>query len=91
MSPALRQRLLLPSAQAPAGFTRRGAIVCTCFDVAEAEVRAELGAASDTASNALARLKQTLKCGTNCGSCLPELRRLVAETADGATRATASA
>jgi assimilatory nitrate reductase catalytic subunit len=23
-------------------------------------------------------LQATLKCGTNCGSCLPELRRLVA-------------
>ena len=86
---ALRQQLLLPSAEVPVGFTARGRVVCTCFDVAEAEVRHALRAAVSTGHDALARLQQTLKCGTNCGSCLPELRRLVAEAHSAETRAAA--
>ena len=75
---ALRQRLLLPSAQPPSGFVARGRVVCTCFDVAEAEVRFALTALPDRPDDALAQLQRTLKCGTNCGSCLPDLRRLCA-------------
>ena len=29
----------------------------------------------------LAQLKDTLKCGTNCGSCEPELRHMIASNA----------
>ncbi len=31
----------------------------------------------------LAALQGGLKCGTNCGSCIPELRRLVRATPQG--------
>jgi assimilatory nitrate reductase catalytic subunit len=41
--------------------------------VREAEIRAAVAAGAD-----LARLQKELRCGTNCGSCLPELRRLAA-------------
>ncbi len=51
----------------------RARIVCNCFDVSETEIRAELGRGAD-----LSALQRTLKCGTNCGSCVPELRRLCA-------------
>jgi assimilatory nitrate reductase catalytic subunit len=44
----------------------RGRTVCNCFNVAEAEI---------ATFNSLEELQATLKCGTNCGSCLPELRR----------------
>ena len=33
-----------------------------------------------TAEAALSGVQDSLKCGTNCGSCLPELKRLAAET-----------
>ena len=59
--------LATPSAAGPA----RGRIVCNCFDVAENEIRADLAAGLD-----LAALTERRKCGSNCGSCLPELRRL---------------
>ena len=36
------------------------------------------GAGGAAGRGALLRLQAELKCGTNCGSCLPELRRLVA-------------
>jgi assimilatory nitrate reductase catalytic subunit len=52
---------------------RRGRTLCNCFDVAESEIDAFLAK-----SNSLAELQASLKCGTNCGSCLPELRRKIA-------------
>jgi assimilatory nitrate reductase catalytic subunit len=65
----LRRYLLLPVDAPPGVPPPRGRTVCNCFDVSEKDIRAF----SDLHS-----LQQTLKCGTNCGSCLPELRRLVA-------------
>jgi assimilatory nitrate reductase catalytic subunit len=53
--------------------TRGGRAVCACFGVSEGEI---LSAAAAGAT--LAGLKDRLKCGTGCGSCEPELRRLVA-------------
>jgi len=47
--------------------------VCACFKVAESQVRSAVAAGAT-----LAKLQKELKCGTNCGSCVPELRRLVA-------------
>ena len=75
---AMRHRLLLPTAQAPSGFVARGRVVCSCFDVAESEVRVALDGCAGNAEAALRRVQQQLRCGTNCGSCLPELRRLAA-------------
>jgi assimilatory nitrate reductase catalytic subunit len=51
----------------------RGRTLCNCFDVAEADVVAAIAAGAT-----LAKVQKDLKCGTNCGSCVPELRRLVA-------------
>jgi assimilatory nitrate reductase catalytic subunit len=77
---ALRQVLLVPVAQAPRGYVARGRIVCNCFNVAENEIVAQLATGNVTADAALAKLQATLECGTNCGSCLPELKRLAAAT-----------
>ncbi|MEJ6000852.1 nitrate reductase [Paucibacter soli] len=52
--------------------------VCNCFDVSEASIRSQLGHCSGTPSERLAGLQAALRCGTQCGSCLPALRRLVA-------------
>jgi assimilatory nitrate reductase catalytic subunit len=75
---ALGPLLLVPSAQAPGGRALRGRIVCNCFDVAEAEISARLEMLDGPPSRALASLQAELKCGTNCGSCLPELKRMAA-------------
>ncbi|HZN64410.1 MAG TPA: molybdopterin-dependent oxidoreductase, partial [Tepidisphaeraceae bacterium] len=50
----------------------RGRTLCNCFDVAEVEIVSAVAAGAT-----LARLQTDLKCGTGCGSCVPELRRLV--------------
>ena len=86
---ALRHQLLKPGAEAPAGYAARGRIVCTCFDVAEADVRAALGDVPCAAGEALARVQKELRCGTNCGSCLPELRLLTQVAALPPARAAA--
>ena len=67
----LRGALFAPLSLRPGGFTPRGRIVCSCLDVAEQPVR-ELFDAGAT----LAGVQEKLKCGTACGSCLPELKRL---------------
>ncbi len=72
---AMRAWILAPVSAPPRGSLNRGATVCNCFDVAEAEIREALAAGAD-----LAQLQQRLKCGTDCGSCLPELKRMCAST-----------
>jgi len=71
---ALRHWLLAPLASSPAPAAARGRIVCSCLDVSEAEIRAAVAGGAQ-----MDELKSRLRCGTECGSCVPELRRLVAE------------
>lgn len=73
----LRQRLLAGSAAAPGGFVARGKVVCNCFNVPEREIVEFCAAAQGNPAERLNALQTAKKCGTNCGSCLPELRVLV--------------
>ncbi|GIZ51264.1 nitrate reductase [Noviherbaspirillum aridicola] len=76
---ALGRLLLMPTARAPRGFRARGRIVCNCFNVSETEIAEALAAhdaAGGTPGSALAALQTGLKCGTNCGSCIPELKKI---------------
>jgi len=72
----LRPWLLAPVSAPPAGQNVRGRIICNCLDVAEQEISNELKQGMD-----LAAIQKKLKCGTECGSCLPELKRLCAQAA----------
>jgi assimilatory nitrate reductase catalytic subunit len=65
------------SAQAPVAVASRGRLVCTCFNVSEAVIQAQLTTCKGNAAARLSSLQGALHCGTNCGSCLPELRRKV--------------
>jgi assimilatory nitrate reductase catalytic subunit len=67
---ALEKLFGQPPATDTAAFERS---VCACFKVGEAQIRAAVAAGAT-----LAGLQKNLKCGTNCGSCVPELRRLAA-------------
>ena len=56
----------------------RGRVICSCIDVSENEIRSKVAADGRTPPEArLASVQQALKCGTGCGSCLPEIRRLL--------------
>ncbi|PKO67921.1 MAG: nitrate reductase [Betaproteobacteria bacterium HGW-Betaproteobacteria-16] len=72
--------LLMPGAKAPVAVVARGRQVCTCFNVNEDDITTQLTTCGGTESERLATLQGRLRCGTNCGSCIPELRRLVRAT-----------
>jgi assimilatory nitrate reductase catalytic subunit len=48
--------------------------------VSEDAIMSTLSACSGNDAERLAALQGALKCGTNCGSCVPELQRLVRRT-----------
>ncbi len=68
----LRKWIFAPLAALPSSGPARGRIICNCFDVSEAEIKTDIAAGMD-----LAALQEKRKCGTSCGSCLPELRRML--------------
>jgi assimilatory nitrate reductase catalytic subunit len=72
-----RRALLAPEPVPPQGLAPRGRQVCNCLDVSELRIRACLAGQGGDAAQRLSALQVELKCGTQCGSCLPELRRLV--------------
>ena len=69
--------LLMPGAAAPVAVVAKSPQVCTCFNVGEDAIRGALPRCAGTEDQRLAGLQSKLKCGTHCGSCIPELRRLV--------------
>ncbi len=73
--------LLLPGAAAPAALPVSSRQVCTCFNVSENAIESTLASCTGSESTRLATLQQTLKCGSNCGSCVPELQRMVRRVA----------
>jgi assimilatory nitrate reductase catalytic subunit len=63
---------LAPLSAPPAGQRARGKIVCNCLDISQNEIVENIELGAD-----LITLQNKLKCGTECGSCLPELKKLV--------------
>lgn len=79
--------LLAGTLAPPVAVPSRGVQVCNCFDVTEPQIVAILAQCSGSAEARLAQLQATLKCGTQCGSCLPALRQQV-QRVPAAIRAT---
>jgi assimilatory nitrate reductase catalytic subunit len=69
--------LLKPGAAPRSGLVPSGKLVCSCFGVSEAQIEAKLAPLSGAPEQRLAQIQESLHCGTNCGSCVPELKRLV--------------
>ncbi len=69
--------LLVPGARAPVAVQSRGKQVCTCLNVTDAAINDHLAGCAGPEEARLASLQAQLKCGTNCGSCVPELKRMV--------------
>ncbi len=80
---ALGRLLLAPAVVAPAGFATRGRIVCNCWNVSQSEIGKFVAGLPDVEHvgnvAALNAVQAALKCGTQCGSCLPEVRRIVSD------------
>jgi assimilatory nitrate reductase catalytic subunit len=70
------ERRLLLSGKAADGLASGGPIVCACFGVGRTTICDTIAAGARSAAEIGARLKA----GTNCGSCIPELKRLIAQT-----------
>jgi len=54
----------------------KGKLICSCFQVGEKQICAAIADGANTAED----LGKALQCGTNCGSCIPELRSLIASS-----------
>ncbi|WP_290641823.1 nitrate reductase [Aquabacterium sp.] len=74
---AYGRALLSPGATPPVAIESKGKQVCTCFNVTEPAIIATLGTCQGNTDARLQQLQGALKCGTNCGSCIPALRQLV--------------
>ena len=70
----VESRLALLSGRVPGG-ADPGPTVCACFGVGLNAIRAAFEGGAATAEE----IGQQLKAGTNCGSCLPEIRRIGAQ------------
>jgi assimilatory nitrate reductase catalytic subunit len=68
-------RRALLSARPPVTMPSAGRIVCSCFQVGRNRI---LEAVRSERIADVAALGRQLQCGTNCGSCLPELREIIA-------------
>jgi assimilatory nitrate reductase catalytic subunit len=70
------QRRILLSGKPIDGGASTGPVVCACFGVGRNTICKAIVAGARSA----AELGLRLKAGTNCGSCIPELKRLIAQT-----------
>jgi assimilatory nitrate reductase catalytic subunit len=70
------QRRMLLSGRSTDGLVNAGPIVCACFGVGRTTICDAIAAGARSA----AEIGATLKAGTNCGSCIPEMKRLIAQS-----------
>lgn len=64
----LAERHALLNGQQSGEHVEPGRIICSCFSVGENAIREAAGGCDSAAA-----LGAKLRCGTNCGSCVPEL------------------
>jgi len=80
------QRRFLLSGRSSEGLGSTGPVVCACFGIGRASISEAIADGARSAAEIGARLKA----GTNCGSCIPEMKRLIAQSAAPALSAVAS-
>jgi len=69
--------LLLAGAKPPVPVVDQGKPVCMCFGVTDKTIQSELTRCKGSEPERLTALQDKLKCGTHCGSCVPQLQRMV--------------
>jgi assimilatory nitrate reductase catalytic subunit len=75
--------LLAPGATPPVALRPRGPQVCSCHGVEAAAIDGHLARCGGSPEERLASLQGQLRCGTSCGSCVPELKRMIRAIAPG--------
>ena len=73
----LSRELLKPSSSAPQDFVSKGKVICSCLNVADTEIQSALEKIEGKPIERLRQLQTQLKCGTSCGSCVPELKKMI--------------
>jgi assimilatory nitrate reductase catalytic subunit len=73
-APSDLQRRMLLSGRAAEGLADIGPVICACFGVGLNVIRDAIESKQASDVEAIGR---ALRAGTNCGSCLPELKRIV--------------
>ncbi len=68
------RRLMVLSGKSADGLPDAGPVVCSCFGVG---LNVICGALRSGAAASVEEIGKALRAGTNCGSCLPELKRIV--------------
>jgi assimilatory nitrate reductase catalytic subunit len=71
-------RLAILAGRAPKGSLEAGPVVCSCFAVGRSTL---LRAIRGDKLVSIEQIGKALNAGTNCGSCIPELKGLLAESA----------
>jgi len=74
------ERGMLLSGRAGTGLASTGPVVCACFGVGRTTICDAIASGAKSA----AEIGAQLKAGTNCGSCIPEIKRLIAQGETGA-------
>jgi assimilatory nitrate reductase catalytic subunit len=74
---ALGKRNAVLAGRPGAGGTDRGATVCACFGIGANEISAAVARGCCT----IAAVGEATQAGTNCGSCRPEIKRIIHENA----------
>jgi assimilatory nitrate reductase catalytic subunit len=75
------QRRMLLSGKSTDGLAGTGPIVCACFGIGRTSICDAIAAGAGTS----AEIGAQLKAGTNCGSCIPELKRLIGQAGAAGT------
>jgi assimilatory nitrate reductase catalytic subunit len=73
-----RERRILLSGHSGEGIADTGPVICACFGVGLAAIRETIAAGVGLS---VADIGRTLRAGTNCGSCVPELRGIIERAA----------
>lgn len=73
------RQLLQPSAPSLANRSTRGKIVCSCLNVSDQQITTSMQGVDGTSDEVLQHLKTHLQCGTNCGSCVPEVKQMIVQ------------
>jgi assimilatory nitrate reductase catalytic subunit len=72
------RRLLMTGQHPPVALKEVGQTICTCVGVKDLAIEAWLKTHPGQEDVQLTGLKSDLKCGTQCGSCVPQLKRIIA-------------
>jgi assimilatory nitrate reductase catalytic subunit len=75
------ERMAILAGRAPKGTLESGPVVCSCFAVGRSTL---LRAIRGDGLVSVAQIGKALRAGTNCGSCIPELKELLTESAASA-------